>query len=226
GSRARRSRPRSARGALARAGLARRARAAGRGRPASAGAEATAPRIGTRRGRTAAGACHPGTIPGPAPRRGTSRGRRLARLRARGRAGVRKRRAARPSRDAPTHAERNRARTGGCGGQRPAGGRARRGRGTGGGRRDRLAARRGVLARVAARVLLVRLRVRRRVQQGEESDAIGAPRTLALGQAAALVGAMQAGYSAAQIITVFEAPPAPDAQSVTVSAIGALVAAA
>src|SRR5699024_2767400 len=146
GSRARRSRPRSARGALARAGLARRARRAGCGRPASAGAEATDPRIGTRRGRTAAGACHPGTIPGPAPRRGTSRGRRLARLRARGRAGVRKRRAARPSRDAPTHAERNRARTGGCGGQRPAGGRARRGRGTGGGRRDRLAARRGGLA--------------------------------------------------------------------------------
>jgi len=83
-----------------------------------------------------------------------------------------------------------------------------------------------VLALIAGTVLFLGLRVRRWVQRGEEFDAIGATRTLALAQAAALVGAMQAGYFTAQIITVFDALPAPDAQSVTISAIGALIAAA
>lgn len=83
-----------------------------------------------------------------------------------------------------------------------------------------------VLVLIAGLVLYLGLRVRKWVKEGEEIDAIGATRTLALGQAAALVGAMQGGYFTAQIIVVFKALPAPEAQSVTTSAIFALVAAA
>lgn len=83
-----------------------------------------------------------------------------------------------------------------------------------------------VLALIAATVLFLGLRVRRWVRTGEHFDPIGATRTLALGQAAALVGAMQAGYFTAQIITVFDSWPAPDAQDVTYRAISAMIAAA
>lgn len=83
-----------------------------------------------------------------------------------------------------------------------------------------------VLALIAGTVAFLGFRVRRWVQLGEHFDAIGATRTLALGQAASLVGAMQAGYFTAQIITVFDALPAPEARSVTVAAAIALVAAA
>src|SRR5699024_11288220 len=76
-----------------------------------------------------------------------------------------------------------------------------------------------VLALIAASVLFLGIRVRRWVQKGEEFDAIGATRTLALGQAAALVGAMQAGHFTAQIITLCEALPPPDGQAVAASAI-------
>lgn len=83
-----------------------------------------------------------------------------------------------------------------------------------------------VLGLIAATVLFLGLRVRRWVRTGEHFDAIGATRTLALAQAAALVGAIQAGYFTAQIITVFDSWPAPDAQDVTYRAIGATIAAA
>lgn len=83
-----------------------------------------------------------------------------------------------------------------------------------------------VLVLIAATVAFLGFRVRRWVRSGEEFDAIGATRTLALGQAAALVGAIQAGYFTAQIITVFDALPAPGAVEVTASAGAAMVAAA
>lgn len=83
-----------------------------------------------------------------------------------------------------------------------------------------------ILLLIAASVLFLGLRVRRWVRGGTHIDPIGATRTLALAQAASIVGAMQAGYFTAQIITVFEAWPAPEAQTVTYSAIAALVAAA
>ena len=83
-----------------------------------------------------------------------------------------------------------------------------------------------VLGLLAASVLFLGLRVRRWVRSGERFDAIGATRTLALAQSAAIVGAMQTGYFTAQIITVFDALPAPEAQSVTLSAIGGILAAA
>src|SRR5690625_4206239 len=68
-----------------------------------------------------------------------------------------------------------------------------------------------VLVLVAGVVLFFGLRIRRWVRAGETFDAVGATRTLALAQASALVGAMQAGYFSAQIITVYDALPAPDA---------------
>lgn len=82
-----------------------------------------------------------------------------------------------------------------------------------------------VLVLVAGVVLFFGLRIRRWVRAGEAFDAVGATRTLALAQASALVGAMQAGYFSAQIITVYDALPAPDAWGVTLAAIVALVAA-
>lgn len=82
-----------------------------------------------------------------------------------------------------------------------------------------------VLILIAGTVLFLGLRVRRWVQRGEDFDAIGATRTLALAQASALVGAIQAGYFTAQGIVVFDALPAPEAQSVMTAAVVALAAA-
>lgn len=83
-----------------------------------------------------------------------------------------------------------------------------------------------VLVIIAATVLFLGLRVRRWVQRGEDIDPIGATRTLALAQAAALVGSIQAGYFSAQIFVVMDALPAPEAQAVMIAAIVALAAAA
>lgn len=82
-----------------------------------------------------------------------------------------------------------------------------------------------LLAAIAAVVAYLGLRVRRWVRSGEKFDVIGATRTLALAQASALVGAMQAGYFTALVLTVIEAWPAPEAQSVVFSALAALAAA-
>ncbi|HLS02609.1 MAG TPA: DUF3180 domain-containing protein [Beutenbergiaceae bacterium] len=82
-----------------------------------------------------------------------------------------------------------------------------------------------VLVLIAGLVLCFGIRIRRWVRDGEHFDAVGATRTLALAQAASLVGAMQAGYFTSQIIIVYEALPAPDAWRVTLFGIAALVAA-
>lgn len=82
-----------------------------------------------------------------------------------------------------------------------------------------------VLLLAAALVTGLGLRIRRWIKRGEHIDPIGATRTLVLGQAAGIAGALQAGYCAGQILVSIPRLPAPEPQLVLTTAVAALVAA-
>ncbi|MPV48430.1 DUF3180 family protein [Pseudactinotalea sp. HY160] len=82
-----------------------------------------------------------------------------------------------------------------------------------------------VLLLAAVAVAALGLRIRRWIRRGEHIDPIGATRTLVLGQAAGIAGALQAGYCAGQVLVSIPRLPAPEPQLVLVTAAAALVAA-
>ena len=78
-----------------------------------------------------------------------------------------------------------------------------------------------LLLAVAVTVVLLGLRVRRWVGRGDRIDPLGATRTLVLGQAAAVTGAILAGYLTASLVLALLGLPAPEPRSVaTGSALG------
>lgn len=83
-----------------------------------------------------------------------------------------------------------------------------------------------VLLIAATIVLLLGLRIRRWLHRGDHIDPLGATRTLVLGQAAAIAGAIQAGYFVAQILLSLPRLHAPEPKAVLATAVVALIAAA
>ncbi|WP_420112718.1 DUF3180 domain-containing protein [Pseudactinotalea sp.] len=84
-----------------------------------------------------------------------------------------------------------------------------------------------LLVIVGATVLVFGLRVRRWVARGEAIDPLGAARTLALGQTAAIAGAVVAGYLAASLGLAATMLELPEPRQVAVaSGIGLLAAVA
>lgn len=83
-----------------------------------------------------------------------------------------------------------------------------------------------VLLLVAVGVAGLGLRVRHWLRRREHVDPIGATRTLVLGQAAGIAGAIQGGYALAQILVSIPRLPAPEPQLVLATAVAALVASA
>jgi hypothetical protein len=82
-----------------------------------------------------------------------------------------------------------------------------------------------LLAIVGAVVLVLGLRVRRWVSRGEHVDAIGATRTLVLGQTAALAGAAVSGYLTASLALAATMLDLPEPRQVALgSAVGLLAA--
>lgn len=82
-----------------------------------------------------------------------------------------------------------------------------------------------LLVIVGAVALALGLRVRRWVARGELVDGVGATRTLALGQTAALAGAMIAGYLSASLGLAAIRLEAPEPRSVALSSAVCLLAA-
>lgn len=67
-----------------------------------------------------------------------------------------------------------------------------------------------MIAVLAGIVLVLGLRIRRYIRRAEPLDPIGATRTLVLGQAAALAGAIHVGYFGAQLALALPRVSAPD----------------
>lgn len=82
-----------------------------------------------------------------------------------------------------------------------------------------------LLVLVAVIVLVLGLRVRRWVSRGEAIDALGATRTLVMGQTAALAGAALAGYLAASLVLAVLRLPAPEPREVAIGSGVTLLAA-
>lgn len=82
-----------------------------------------------------------------------------------------------------------------------------------------------LLVAVAAVVLYLGLRIRRYLRDGVEFDPIGATRTLALAQAAAVTGALHVGFFAAQLALTLTRLHAPDPRNQAWTAAAAILAA-
>ncbi|SEE92115.1 DUF3180 domain-containing protein [Ruania alba] len=83
----------------------------------------------------------------------------------------------------------------------------------------------GVLAALAALVLVLGLRVRRAVSSGHLDDPVGASRVLALGQAASITAAIHLGYLGAQAAIAAGNLQAPDPREQLIRVLVAVLAA-